>query len=330
MTRTPSEGSFVLMTPAARGRPSTRASFRAVRSRWRSTRAIRITLLATDSGLWRSRNAGRDWDVEAPETLAGPAFAAAFAADGQRALVAGTRPSSATTGTWRPVRAPAGASPACAGSAGAVPGSSTWRAEPGSTGATTGGVLDERRACAKRIVSMRCWRFQGVPSACAVVAGSVWSSNDGARSWQRRSNGNPGNAIEAIGVDPPAPTLSGRWPPGDGHRSDQPGGEWRAVGKPVHETSALARAMAISGAAIVIRLTAAYSEAPTAANDGSLKESLPARGCSAPGRRLAQSRHALRRFRVDRLRKVAAASTARETASWRWAWAASAVSPWSS
>jgi len=39
---------------------------------------------------------------------------------------------------------------------------------------------------------------------------------------------------------------------GQVYRSDQPGGEWRAVGKPVHETSALARAMAISGAVIVI------------------------------------------------------------------------------
>ena len=43
-------------------------------------------LLATDSGVWRSRNGGRDWEVEAPDVLIGPAFAAAFDLDGNRAL----------------------------------------------------------------------------------------------------------------------------------------------------------------------------------------------------------------------------------------------------
>jgi photosystem II stability/assembly factor-like uncharacterized protein len=85
----------------------------------------------------------------------------------------------------------------------------------------------------------------------AVAAGSVWSSNDGARSWQRRSSGNPG-AIEAIGVDPAAPTPLWAVATGQVYRKDQPDGEWRAVGKPVDETSARARAMAISGAVIVI------------------------------------------------------------------------------
>src|SRR5439155_1272439 len=41
-------------------------------------------LLATDSGLLRSRNGGRDWTIEAPDLLLGGVFAAAFDADGAR------------------------------------------------------------------------------------------------------------------------------------------------------------------------------------------------------------------------------------------------------
>ena len=212
-------------------------------------------LLATDSGLWRSRNGGRDWDVEAPETLTGPAFAAAFAADGQRALVAGTSTLFRDDGNrWRPVRAPAGASPARALVAGAVPGcvylagrAGLYRSDDwGESWTNVGRALEADRVDALLALS------ESPDRLYAVVAGSVWSSNDGARSWQRRSSGNPGNAIEAIGFDPAAPAPLWAVAAGQVYRSDQPGGEWRAVGKPVHETSALARAMAISGAVIVI------------------------------------------------------------------------------
>src|SRR5437867_5846429 len=47
-------------------------------------------LLATDTGLSRSRNGGRDWILEARDVLVGPAFAVAFDLDGERALAAGT------------------------------------------------------------------------------------------------------------------------------------------------------------------------------------------------------------------------------------------------
>src|SRR6516162_746081 len=44
-------------------------------------------LLGTESGLLRSRNGGRDWTIEAPSIVLGSVFAAAFSADGRRALI---------------------------------------------------------------------------------------------------------------------------------------------------------------------------------------------------------------------------------------------------
>jgi len=212
-------------------------------------------LLATDSGLWRSRNGGRDWDLEAPETLTGPAFAAAFDADGRRALVAGTSTLFHDDGNrWRPRRAPAGASPARALAAGAAPGciylvgrAGLYRSDDGGESWTNVG----RALQADRVDALL--TLSGRPDHVhAVVAGSVWSSNDGARTWQRRSSANPGKAVEAIGVDPAAPIALWAVAAGQVYRSDQPGAEWRAVGKPIDETSALARAMAIGGKVIVI------------------------------------------------------------------------------
>jgi len=70
-------------------------------------------LLATDSGVSRSRNGGRDWELEAPDVLVGPAFAAAHDADGQRALVSVALAIFGNDGDgWRAIRVPADAAPA--------------------------------------------------------------------------------------------------------------------------------------------------------------------------------------------------------------------------
>ena len=44
-------------------------------------------LLGAESGLFRSRNGGRDWTIEAPSVVRGSVFAVAFSADGRRALI---------------------------------------------------------------------------------------------------------------------------------------------------------------------------------------------------------------------------------------------------
>jgi photosystem II stability/assembly factor-like uncharacterized protein len=211
-------------------------------------------LLATDSGVWRSRNGGRDWDVEAPGILTGPAFAAAFDAEGQHTLVAGTSSLFRDDGDrWRPVRTPAGTAPARALVAGAVPGriylagrfglyrSDDW----GRSWTDAGRALEADHVDALLAPPGR------PDEVYAVAGGSVWSSNDGARSWQRRAGG-PGNGMEAVGFDPTTPARL--WAVGAGQvfRSDHPGERWRPVGKPVPETLAVARGMAISGEVIVL------------------------------------------------------------------------------
>lgn len=220
-----------------------------------SSRDPNHLLLVTDSGVWRSRNGGRDWDVEAPDILTGPAFAAAFDAEGQHALVAGASTLFRDDGDrWRPVRTPAGANPARALVAGAVPGrvymasrTGLYRSDDwGGSWANAGGTLEADHVDVLLAPPGR------PDDVYAVGGGSVWSSNDGARSWQRRAGGAPANGFEAIGFDPT--TQARLWAVGAGqvYRSDHSGEPWRPIGKPIPETLARALAVAIRGEVIVI------------------------------------------------------------------------------
>ena len=211
-------------------------------------------LLATDSGLWRSRNGGRDWDVDARDILTGPAFAAAFDADGRRALVAGTSTLFRDEANgWREVRGPSGAAPARALVPGATPGrvylagrSGLYRSDDwGASWANAGRGIEADRVDALLAPAGR------PDEVYAVAGGAVWRSSDGARTWQRRA-GHSGIRVEALGVDPAAPTRLWAVAAGQVYASASTGEEWRAVGKPVPETAVSARAMAVSGKVIVI------------------------------------------------------------------------------
>lgn len=212
-------------------------------------------LLATDSGVWRSRNGGRDWDVEAQGILTGPAFAAAFDVDGERALVAGSSTLYRDEGDrWRPVRTPAAAAPARALVAGSVPGrvylagrSGLYRSDDwGQSWVNMAGTLKANHVDALLV-------RPGRPDEVYVlVGGSVWSSGDGAGNWQRRAEGVSASGVEAVGIDPSNPAHL--WAVGAGQvfRSDHQGAHWRPVGKPVPEPRATARAAAVWGNVILI------------------------------------------------------------------------------
>lgn len=211
-------------------------------------------LLATDSGAWRSRNAGRDWTIEAPDILTGPAVATAFDLDGVRALMAGVETLFRFDGDdWRAVSIPSGAAPVRALAAAPMPGrvylagrAGLYRSDDwGRSWASIGSALRAEHVDQVVVVT-------GSPDEVRVLAGgTVWSTSDAGRTWRPRGEGFAG-AIEAIGTDPSKP--QGLWAVVGGQilHSPRPGEPWGAVGTPLPERTARSRALAIMGDVIVM------------------------------------------------------------------------------
>jgi len=205
-------------------------------------------LLATDTGVSRSRNGGRDWVVEAPDVFVGPAFAAAFDADGRRALVAGTAAIFRTDGDrWRRARAPSGSMPARALVAGSPPGrvylaghQGLYRSDDwGSSWVSIGGAL--RAEYTAVVMTSRGHR----DAVYAVAAGRVWASADAGRGWEHRSEGLPRGGVEALTLDPSDPERLWSVVADQVFRSDDQGRRWRPVGEPTPERPVVARALAV-------------------------------------------------------------------------------------
>ena len=212
-------------------------------------------LLATDSGTWRSRNGGRDWAIEAPEILTGPAFAAAFDAGGEGALIAGVSTLYREDGDrWRPVPTPAGSSPARALVATSVRGrvylagrSGLYRSDNwGRSWVSVRGPLPAEHVNSLVVPPGR------PDDVYAVAGGAVWSTSDGGRSWQPRCEGPADAGVQVVGYDPS--NLARLWAVGAGQvwRSDRQGERWRSVGKPVPDTPAIARAIAVGDDVIMV------------------------------------------------------------------------------
>jgi len=212
-------------------------------------------LLATDTGVSRSLNGGRDWMVEAPDVFTGPAFGAVFDIDGQRALVAGAAAIFRSDGErWRSVSVPAGSMPARALVAGGVRGraylagqrglfrSDDW----GQAWTSIGEPLQTSYVSAVTISRAR------PDEVYAIAGGRAWASRDAGRRWESRSSGLPSRGVEALALDPlDAARL---WSVAEDQlfRSDDGGRSWRPIGRPVPERPILARALAVVPGAIVI------------------------------------------------------------------------------
>ena len=212
-------------------------------------------LLATDSGVSRSRNGGRDWEIEAPEVLVGPAFAVALDTDGRRALVSMGSVIFRNDGDgWRAIGAPGGAEPARAFVAGLVPGrvylagwSGLYRSDDWATSWTRASDgLPEAPVNALAVVPAP---GEGV---FAIVAGRLWASFDGARRWQPRDAGLPQGAVEAFTRESADPRHMWAAAAGQLFRSPDGGGQWRASGRPLPERNAMARGLAVSGPVIMV------------------------------------------------------------------------------
>jgi photosystem II stability/assembly factor-like uncharacterized protein len=211
-------------------------------------------LLATDAGLLRSRNGGRDWTRQAPAALTGAVFAVAFASDGQRALVAtaaGVFRGDADD-TWRRTRAPRGTMPARALFHGAAPDraylagwsrfvrTDDWGA---SWSDATAGLFDAP------VTSMLV--IPGHPDRLHLVAGGqIWSTSDGARTWTTPQSGI--GRVDVLGDD--AGDRDRLWAAQSDRvlRSDDRGATWRATSGRLPEPNASVRGIRASDGVVVV------------------------------------------------------------------------------
>lgn len=212
-------------------------------------------LLGTDTGLSRSRNGGRDWTLEARDVLVGPAFAVAFDADGERALVAGATGLVRGDGDrWRPIRAPAGTPPAWALAASSTRGriylggpaglhrSDDW----GESWIAIGAGLPEGRASAIAVGRDRSEQI-------AVTAGArVWTSSDAGGSWELRDRGLSGHEIDVVALDPSDPNRLWCVAAGQVFRTDDRGRLWRALGVGLPDQPIVAHGVAAADHVIVV------------------------------------------------------------------------------
>jgi photosystem II stability/assembly factor-like uncharacterized protein len=171
-------------------------------------------LMGTTTGLYRSRNRGRDWVAEMRGMQASAAYAVTFDRYGQQALVstgvALFRDDS--NGNWTRISMPAGAAPARALVAGPLDGqvylagsSGLYRSDDfGGSWKQAGSGLPHSAVMAL-VVSRR-----PAQELYAVVAGRLWKGTDAGGTWRASDSGLPANAISAVLADPTSEESSGQ------------------------------------------------------------------------------------------------------------------------
>ena len=199
-------------------------------------------LLATDSGLLRSRNGGRDWQPDAQNVLSGAAFAVVFDANGRDALACGANALYRFDGErWRATRTPAGAAPARALVSGGVAGrvylagwSGLHRSDDGGRSWTrVGEEMGEAPVTALAVSAQRPDEMH------ALAGGRVWHSSDGARHW-RVDETAPAHA-QALAIDAAMPARLWLVADGRAHKHDDRAAQWQPVGTPLPDAQAIVR-----------------------------------------------------------------------------------------
>jgi hypothetical protein len=216
-------------------------------------------LYATDSQLLRSRNAGRDWETEAPQIFRGPTLAVAFASDGKSAWAA--TPAGvfvADESTWRNSAAPDAAIPGRALAPGLQPDRVYLQGARGfytssDRGRTFTRVgqedLPDVAGRALVVVAAETERI------FAVFDGRIWASADGGKSWEHRDAGLPRGKVETLAADRDERARLWAATSNQIHVSDNLGGSWREWGKPIGEGSFSVKALATAHAGAVVVLT---------------------------------------------------------------------------
>jgi hypothetical protein len=216
-------------------------------------------LLATDSGLLRSRNGGRDWTTEAPTTLVGGVFAVAFDVDGVRAIASTARGLFCTDDgrTWRQAALPREALPARAIVPGVARGrvylggaDGVWQSDDWGTSWTIE-VDGMPEGAVSAIVVL-----SGSPEKVyAVAGGRLWVRIDGARSWALGETGMPAGRVDTVASD--GKDSSRLWAVASEqlYVSDDRGTTWRSFGRPLPEPNTAVRGIAAAGSSPSIVLT---------------------------------------------------------------------------
>ena len=213
-------------------------------------------LLATDSGLLRSRNGGRDWRVE-NDGISGGVFSVAFAPDGRWALA------STATGlyrlegdtTWRAIPVPSVPPrpgpivPAGTGDRVYLAG---WRNllrsdDWGSSWTTIGAELPDE---AVRVLLVA---RQPRETIFALAGGQVWASVDAGGSWQRRDNGLPSGRVDTLTGGAGSDRL---WAGGADQlfRTVDSGASWQVASSPLPDADTAIRGIGVSpdGRSIIV------------------------------------------------------------------------------